>query len=53
MGSDQDFQQMLQFVDEHKLTPVVDQMYPLSKGNAAIESMRDSSQFGKIVLQIS
>lgn len=50
MGSPQDFTNMLEFVESHKLQPIVDETYPLSEANSALALMRDSSQFGKIVL---
>ncbi|GAB5442770.1 MAG: zinc-binding dehydrogenase [Fuerstiella sp.] len=53
MGSPTDFQNMLDFVSEHKITPVIDQIVPLSSGAEAVEAMGHSPQFGKIVLQIS
>jgi NADPH:quinone reductase-like Zn-dependent oxidoreductase len=53
MGSPADFRAMLHFVNEHKIKPVVDRSYPLSEGNAALERMKESQQFGKIVLEIA
>lgn len=53
MGSDLDFVNMLDFVNEHKIVPVVDSVYDLENGNAAINKMTDSPQFGKIVLRIN
>ena len=52
MGSPADFATMLKFVEEHRLAPVIDSVRPLAEGNEAIESMRSSSQFGKLVLEI-
>lgn len=53
MGSPDDFAEMLAFVNEKQLRSVVDQVFPLAEGNAALKRMRDSEQFGKIVLAIS
>ena len=53
MGSPRDFKAMLDFVSEHKIKPVIEQVYPLAQGNEAIEQMKVSSQFGKIVLTIA
>lgn len=50
MGSPDDFVAMLEFVAEHELTPVVDAVFPFDRGNDALAHMRDSSQFGKIVI---
>ncbi len=52
MGSDLEFEKMLDFVSKHKIVPVVDSVFDLKDGNAAIEMMADSPQFGKIVLRI-
>ena len=52
MGSDLDFKNMLDFVNKHKIVPVIDSVYDLKDGNTAIERMTHSPQFGKIVLKI-
>jgi NADPH:quinone reductase and related Zn-dependent oxidoreductases len=52
MGSPRDFVQMLAFVTDHHIKPVVDSVYPLGNAEAAIRNMDDSSQFGKIVLSL-
>lgn len=50
MGSPEDFQEMIEFVGQHQLEPTIDQTVPLADGGAAVERMRESPQFGKIVL---
>jgi NADPH:quinone reductase-like Zn-dependent oxidoreductase len=50
MGSDADFEQMLAFVNQHKITPIVDSIYSLADGLAAFRQMENGKQFGKIVL---
>ena len=52
MGSPSDFDAMLDFVTRHEVTPVVDEVYPLSEGMAAFDRMAAGDQFGKIVLQV-
>ena len=52
MGSLREFEAMLAFVEEHKIMPVVDSVFPLSEGNAAFEKLEKSDQFGKVVLSI-
>lgn len=52
MGSPRDFSAMLDFVAQHKIRPVVDQVFPLAEGNAAIARMRNTQQFGKIVVDV-
>lgn len=53
MGSPADFKAMLEFSIKHSLRPIVDSIYPLEQGNTAIEKMKISPQFGKMVLAIS
>ena len=50
MGSPQDFANMLDFVNKHKIVPVVDSIFRLEDGAKAFERMNEGSQFGKIVL---
>ena len=52
MGSPGDFAAMLKFVDEHKIVPVVDEVFPLADADAALQRMAEGKQFGKIVLSI-
>jgi zinc-binding alcohol dehydrogenase/oxidoreductase len=51
MGSPEDFKAMVDFLNEHQLVPVVDEVYPLANAAEAISKMESSSQFGKIVLK--
>ncbi len=51
MGSPEEFQRMVEFVNQHQLKPVVDEVLPLAEGNQALERMKSSSQFGKLVLE--
>ncbi|HCO96450.1 MAG TPA: alcohol dehydrogenase [Phycisphaerales bacterium] len=53
MGSPADFSAMLDMVGKHEIQPVVDEVFALSDGNKALEKMKVSSQFGKIVLRVS
>ncbi|MGY8769648.1 MAG: zinc-binding dehydrogenase [Pirellulales bacterium] len=52
MGSPSDFASMLKFVGQKKIVPVIDSVRPLAEANAALESMKSSTQFGKLVLDI-
>lgn len=52
MGNDQDFSDMVAFVAEHRIVPVVDHVFPLTEGQAAFDRMDQGLQFGKIVLRI-
>ena len=50
MGSPEDFACMLELVNKHQLRPAIDEVFPLERGNDALQRMRDAEQFGKIVL---
>ncbi|MCC7506303.1 MAG: zinc-binding dehydrogenase [Saprospiraceae bacterium] len=52
MGTRLDFKKMLAFVGKHEIVPVVDSVFPLSEGSAALQKMDQGGQFGKIVLSI-
>ena len=52
MGTPDDFKGMLELVNEHKIVPVIDEVFPLSEADAAVKRMEHSSQFGKIVLTV-
>jgi zinc-binding alcohol dehydrogenase/oxidoreductase len=52
MGSPEDFAAMLDMVGRHEIEPVIDDVFALSDGNKALEKMKVSSQFGKIVLRV-
>ena len=52
MGSPKDFANLMTFVAAHKITPVVDKVFPLAEADAALRRMAAGEQFGKIVLAI-
>ncbi len=52
MGNDQEFLEMVDFVDQHQVVPVIDQIYRLEEGPRAFERMDKGAQFGKIVFEI-
>ena len=52
LGSPKDFADLLAFMDQHQLKPIVDQRHSLSEGPGAIAAMANSEQFGKVVLEI-
>jgi zinc-binding alcohol dehydrogenase/oxidoreductase len=52
MGSPEDFSNLLTFVTAHKITPLVDKVFPLAEADAALRRMAAGEQFGKIVLAI-
>ncbi|OOQ60594.1 zinc-binding dehydrogenase [Mucilaginibacter pedocola] len=53
MGTQDDFKAMLTLVNEHKIVPVIDEVFPLSEGKKAFDKMAASSQFGKLVIRVS
>ena len=53
MGTAIDFSEMIQFIDKHKIVPIVDSIFELRDGNAALKKMDEGKQFGKIVLKIA
>jgi zinc-binding alcohol dehydrogenase/oxidoreductase len=52
MGTQEDFKAMLAFVNEHKIVPVVDEVFPLADAKKAFDKMGAAKQFGKIVIKI-
>lgn len=53
MGSREEFQEMLTFIEQHDIKPIIDRVYLLSEGIEALQRMKNSEQFGKIGLKIS
>ena len=52
MATDVEFKDMVQFVDEKKIEPVVDSVFALPEGPKGFDRMADGKQFGKIVFKI-
>ncbi|MEZ5058626.1 MAG: zinc-binding dehydrogenase [Saprospiraceae bacterium] len=52
MATDEEFKKMVRFVDENKIHPIVDKVFPLEKAQEAIDYNGKGLQFGKVVLQI-
>lgn len=53
MGSREEFRQILNFLRNTQIRPIIDQLFPLSETAAAHQRMERGEQFGKIVLQIA
>ncbi|MCH2082565.1 MAG: zinc-binding dehydrogenase [Saprospiraceae bacterium] len=53
MGNDQEFADLLAFVAEKKVKPVIDAVFSLEEGAKAFERMDQGLQFGKIVLDVN
>ncbi len=52
MGTRQEFEEMIGFVEEKEIKPIVDEVFALEDVELALRRMEDGEQFGKIVLQI-
>jgi len=52
MGNEQEFGEMLEFVEKNSISPIIDKVYPLEEAREAHERMLNSEQTGKIVLKI-
>lgn len=52
MGSPNDFHNMIRFVREKELVPVIDEVFPFSEATAAAEKMEAGKQFGKLVVSM-
>ena len=52
MGTPDDFKEMLNFVNQHQIVPVVDEVFPLNSTQKAVDKMGSSSQFGKLVITV-
>ena len=50
MGSPEEFAAMVRFVDEGKIKPVIDSVYPFDQADEALRRMDAAGQFGKLVL---
>ena len=53
LGSSQDFQALLTFLEEKAIKPIIDQVVPLEDGSQAIAAMAKSTQFGKVALNVA
>lgn len=52
MGSPQDFADMVKFVEEHEIHPILDSTYSLEKATEALFRMEKGENLGKIILAI-
>ena len=52
MGTDSEFEAMLELVKEHKIRPIIDQVFPLEAVNEAFDRMDKGQQFGKILVDV-
>jgi zinc-binding alcohol dehydrogenase/oxidoreductase len=52
MGTPEDFSDMVDFINNNKLVPVIDRVFKLEDAEQAADRMEAAGQFGKIVLGI-
>jgi D-arabinose 1-dehydrogenase-like Zn-dependent alcohol dehydrogenase len=52
MGNDQEFEDMVGYINQHKIVPVVAQTFGLNQCQEAAKFMDEGKQFGKIILEI-
>lgn len=53
MGTPADFHNMLRFINEQKVVPMIDEVFPFEEALQAFEKMEAAKQFGKLVLRMS
>lgn len=53
MASTEEFNEMLQFVNQHKIKPVIDKVYPIEETKKAMQRIDEAEQFGKIAIKIA
>ena len=52
MSSQSEYREVLRLFKAGKLSPVIDRVFPLSEGRAALEYLKAGNQFGKVVLRV-
>jgi zinc-binding alcohol dehydrogenase/oxidoreductase len=53
MGTRDEFMSMLDFVENRKIVPIIDKIFPLENIHQAFARMEEGNQFGKIILEIA
>lgn len=52
MGNDQEFMEMVSFVNKHQVKPIVDSVRPFDQIISAFDDMKAGKQFGKLVFSV-
>lgn len=52
MGTADEFKEMIRFIEQYDVQPVIDSVYPLEQANEAYQRMESGDHFGKIVLEM-
>ena len=50
MGNDEEFAQMVQFINTHKIVPFIDSVRPFADIISAFDDIKSGKQFGKIII---
>ncbi len=53
MGNEKEFTDMLTFINDKKIRPIIDSVYALKDAQAAFNYIESEKRFGKIILKIS
>ncbi|MEO1654383.1 MAG: zinc-binding dehydrogenase [Bacteroidota bacterium] len=53
MGNDQEFKEMLDFVEKHEIHPVISSIRPIDEAISAFDEMAAGKQFGKLVIRVA
>ena len=51
MGTGQEFTDMVAFISQHQIHPVIDEVFPLAEAEKAFSKMEQGQQFGKIIIR--
>jgi NADPH:quinone reductase-like Zn-dependent oxidoreductase len=52
-GSRDHFEDMNQFIEAHRITPVVDRVFPFDEALQAFAHMAEQRHFGKLVINVA
>ena len=52
MGSREEFNEMVHFIEKHNIKPIIDKVYPLEEAIQALNRMQQGEQFGNIALRM-
>ncbi|EEM80399.1 zinc-binding dehydrogenase [Bacillus thuringiensis] len=53
MGSREEFNEMIKFIEKYQIKPIIDKVYSLEEAIRALSRMEHGEQFGNIVLQMN
>lgn len=53
MGTDQEFEEMVAFIEEHQIHPIMEEPMPFAQIMRAFDMMKEGQQFGKLAVEMS